>query len=66
MPLGRVKNVSLEEEDDLEEDGDEARAQFSRVPRKAADVIVVQGDEGHLEKGSETNDYFYSLLSLLF
>lgn len=45
-----VKDVVLEDEEDVESDGEEAEAELGKVPENGEPIVVVEGQEEHLEE----------------
>ena len=44
-----VEHVVLEHEEDVEKDGEEAKTELGGVAKDAAPVVIVVGDQHHLE-----------------
>ena len=47
--ISSVEDIVLEHEKDVEEDGEEAETELGRVAKDARPVVVVVGDQAHLQ-----------------
>ena len=44
-----IEHIMLKHEEHVEDDGEEPQSELSGVPKEAAPVVVVVGDEEHLQ-----------------